>query len=279
MKLLNEPGNTKSMSKYLQLFKISFAQEFVYRVNFVMWRVRNVLQIFVAFFLWSTVFSDSGKELFGYDKAKILTYVFGLILVRAFVLSSKSVDVAGDIANGDVLNYLLKPVSYFKYWFTRDFASKFLNISFAVLETVILYIILKPPFFIQTNILYLSGFLVSVILAMLIYFILLFATSCVPFWVPEMAWGAQFLVTVVILEFLSGALFPLDILPSYMQTFLSYTPFPYLIFFPLQVYLGKVDFAMLTKGVGVSFVWVILLWYLLQNIWKKGLKVYGAYGR
>lgn len=267
------------MNKYLSIFRISFQEEFAYRLNFIMWRVRNVLQIFIAFFLWDTIFSDPDRVIFGYDRARILTYVFGLILVRAFVLSARAVDVAGEISRGELSNYLVKPVNYFKYWLTRDLSSKALNLSFAFVEAAVLYLLLKPPFFIQTNLLYVLGFLACVIVAMFIYFVLLFITSSVPFWAPEAAWGAHFLVTVIIVEFLSGALFPLDVLPSQIQTFLSYTPFPYLIFFPLQVYLGQVEVAELVKGLIIGFSWAVLLWFVMNFIWKKGLRVYQAYGK
>lgn len=267
------------MGKYLQIFKISFQQEFAYRVNFVMWRVRNVLQIFLVFFLWDTVFSDPSRTVFGYDRSKILTYVFGLILVRAFVLSARAVDVAGEISRGDLSNYLIKPINYFRYWLARDLSSKALNLIFAIVEASLLYFILRPPFFIQTDLVSIIGFLVLVCLAMFIFFVLLFITSSVPFWIPEAGWGVHFLITVVILEFFSGALFPLDVLPQNLQNILYLLPFPYLIFFPLQVYLGKLSGLIMLKGIVISFFWAIFLWFLMKLIWKKGLKVYQAYGR
>lgn len=267
------------MKKYLTLFKISFEQEFVYRLNFIMWRVRNVLQIFIVFFLWDTVFSGGNVQLFGYDRSTILTYVFGLILVRAFVLSARAVDVAGEISRGELLNYLVKPLNYFRYWLTRDLSSKALNISFAIVESLVLYLLLKPPFFIQTNPLLIVAFIVSVILAMLIYFVILFMTSSVPFWYPEAAWGAHFLVTTIFIEFMTGAMFPLDILPAKLQSILELTPFPYLIFFPLQVYLGKVPAFDIAKGIVISAVWLVILYLLMRTIWRKGIKAYQAYGR
>ena len=267
-----------SFRKYFQIFKVSFHQEFAYRLNFVMWRVRNILQIFIVFFLWDTIFSEPERVLFGYNRARILTYIFGLILVKAFVLSARAVDVAGEIARGNLSNYLLKPVSHFKYWLTRDVSSKGLNLVFAFCEIILLYFLLKPPFFLQSNPFYILMFLLSLILASFIYFTILFITSFVPFWMPEAAWGSHFLVTFVIIEFLSGALFPLDVLPYSLQTILSYTPFPDLIFFPLQVYLGKIAGKLLLKGVLVSIFWSFILWFLMNSIWKKGLKVYQAYG-
>lgn len=267
------------MTKYWQLFKISFQQEFVYRINFIMWRVRNVLQIFLVYYLWDTIFSDPQRVVFGYDRAKILTYIFGLILVRAFVLSARAVDVSGEVARGDLSNYLVKPINYFKYWLTRDLSSKTLNLIFATFEITVLFLILNPPFFIQINPLIILSFLVSVTLAMFIFFTIVFINSSVPFWIPEAAWGINFLITVVILEFLSGALFPLDILPANLQNILNLSPFPYLIFFPLQVYLGKLAPSEILKGLVISGFWAITLFYIMNFVWKKGLKVYQAYGR
>lgn len=267
------------MQTYLSIFKISFQEEFAYRLNFILWRARNVLQIFIAFYLWDTIFANPDRIIFGYDKAKILTYVFGLIIVRAFVLSSRTVDVAGEISRGELSNYLVKPINYFKYWLTRDLSSKALNLGFAFVEGVLLYLYLRPPFFVQTDPLFISGFLVAITIAMFIYFVLLFITSSVPFWAPEAAWGGHFLVTVIMVEFLSGALFPLDVLPPLLQEILSYTPFPYLIFFPLRVYLGQAQGPEIVRGVLIGGVWASILWLLMKNIWARGLKVYQAYGR
>lgn len=267
------------MNKYLQVFKVSFQQEFAYRVNFIMWRVRNVLQIFLVFFLWDTVFASPGRQVFGYGREEILTYVFGLLVVRAFVLSAKANEVGGEIARGDLSNYLLKPVNYFRYWLTRDIASKALNLSFAFVETALLYLILKPPFFIQTNPSFLIGFLVSAGLALLIYFMITLLTGFVPFWTPSAAWGVTFVMNAIVVEFLSGALFPLDILPGYIQTILNYTPFPYMIFFPLQIYLGKVAGSEILRAIVVSGAWVTILWFVTNSVWRRGLKVYQAYGR
>ena len=267
------------MSKYFQIFKISYSQEFAYRLNFVMWRLRNVFQIFLIFFLWDSVFSDPDRVLFGYDRARILTYVFGILIVRAFVLSAKTHEVAGEISRGDLSNYLIKTVSYFRYWLARDLSSKALNLIFASVEAVALYLILKPPFFLQTDPIFLITFLVSVLLAMTIYFLIVFLTSFIPFWVPEAAWGAHFLVSFVFVEFLSGSFFPIDILPSAVQNVINVTPFPYLIYFPLQVYLGQVQGERMVWGLAISLVWAIALFIITKRVWLKGLKVYQSHGR
>ncbi len=267
------------MKKYWSIFKISIASEFAYKLNFILWRIRNVFQILLTFFLWNTVFASPQTILFGYNRSKILTYVFGIIIVRALVLSARAMDVSGDIAQGELSNYLLKPFSYFKYWLTRDISSKALNILFAAGEFMLLFIILKPPFYFQTNGLALLAFLISIVLAILIYFFMLFLISAIPFWAPELGWGSHFLVTVVIIEALSGALFPINILPTNWQQIVLSLPFPYLIYFPVQVYLGNVAGAALIKGLLIGAFWVVALGFLMKQVWQRGLKVYESIGR
>lgn len=266
------------MRKYLGLFKISFQQEFVYRLNFIMWRVRNVLQILVAYFLWTTLFIGGGK-IFGYDKNQILTYIFGVLIVRALVLSSRAIDVAGDINSGDLTLSLLKPINFFKYWLTRDFSTKALNLFFAFFETLFLVLVLKVPFFFQTNFSFLLPFSFSLVLAILIFFFLVLLIDMVTFWAPEMQWAGQFIFLAIITEFLSGAIFPLDILPQALQKVIYFLPFPYLIFFPVQIYLGKLALVNTLGGIMVEGFWVITLSLIVNFIWKKGLLRYEAAGR
>lgn len=261
------------MNKYLQIFKISLQQEFVYRLNFIMWRVRNVFSIVLVFFLWDSVFADPKRIVFGYDRAKILTYVFGLIFIRSIVLSIRSIDVAGEISRGEATNLFLKPVNYFKYWFTRDLSSKSLNLVFAIFETVTLYFILKPEFFFQGNFLYFSLFLISLISAAILYFLLVFLFSLPTFWFPQQPWGFIFLL-IVFTDLFGGGVFPIDILPHGFQKVVFMTPFPHLLFIPLEIYLGKFSYLTSLLFLTASSVWIILLTLLNRIIWNLGLKSY-----
>lgn len=266
------------MERYLAVFKISLRQELAYKLNFLMWRFRNLIQFFLLFFLWDSLFSDPSKQIFGYDRAKVLTYVFGILIIKALVYSGRSLDISGEIARGDLSNFLLKPISYFRYWFAKDFSSKLLNITFAVLETVILYFILKPSFFFQTNLEYLIPFLVSLILAIILYFLVVFLFSMLPFWLPEQAWGSMFLF-LIFSDFLGGGIFPLDILPFAVQRIIYLTPFPYLVFVPLQIYLGKLTLSQVSGALMITLGWMIILFFSIKNVWLLGLKTYRAEGR
>jgi ABC-2 type transport system permease protein len=267
------------MQKYWTIFKISFAEEFAYKLNFILWRVRNVFHFLLNYFLWSTVFADATTVIFGYDRSKILTYIFGLLIVRAVVGSARAMDISNDIAQGDLSNYLVKPLTYFKYWFTRDISSKALNLFFAVIEFSILFLIFRPQFFVQQEAVILVLFAVVLVMAVLIYFAVLVLVSSITFWAPEMSWAGHFLITFVIVEALSGSLFPINILPNTLQTIVMATPFPYLLYFPVQVYLGNITGNALIIGMLTMAFWTGALYFLMGRVWKKGLEAYEATGR
>ena len=84
---------------------------------------------------------------------------------------------------------------------------------------------------------------------------------------------------VVVVEFFSGSLFPIDILPVLAQKIIMATPFPYMIFFPVEVYLGKITGPALIQGFLISFVWVAILLFAMKFVWDRGLKSYQALGR
>ncbi len=264
--------------KYCSIFEISWSNSFVYRLNFVMWRVRSVLQLLTIYFLWLAIFKKGGT-VFGYDRQLIITYILGTSILRSFVLGSRSIDVATEIANGNLNNYLVKPINYFGNWLTRDLADKALNLIFVIGEVILFIWLLKPTLALQSNPSHVFAFIIASILAMLIHFFLSFLISSVTFWyVEESGWPLRFLSSVII-EFLSGGLFPLDILPQAAFSVFRLLPPAYFLFYPMQIYLGRLTPQALIQVLGMMLFWVVILYKIAQFVWNQGLKVYGAYGR
>lgn len=265
------------MQKYLTIFSVSWQNGFVYRLNFILWRIRAVIVILAVYFLWAALF-ESNKVLFGYTKEQMLTYVFLVLILRSIIMSLKSFDISGEIQDGKLSNYLIKPMNYHLYWFAVDVSDKLLNILFSILEVIILYFVLKPPIFIQTDPMTLLFFAVAVLSAMLLYFILGNASSNLSFWLPGNAWGFWFLLFIFV-ELLGGVTFPLDVLPAAIYKLVMFLPFPYLIYFPANVYLGEIQGGALLQGFAVMAFWITVLIFVVRLEWKKGIVIYEAQGR
>ncbi|MFC1748278.1 ABC transporter permease [Pseudomonadota bacterium] len=266
------------ISKYVQVARISWENGFVYRLNFVMWRVRMVIQFLTLYFLWAVV-TGNQEQIYSYSQSEILTYILLSSLVVAIVFSSRSIDAQGEIASGDLNNHLVKPVNYFSYWLSRDFSDKILNVVFSFLEISVLLLILKPPFILQSNPLTYFHFFLSITLATALYFIFSFIVSMSTFWYYQHnGWAQRFLV-FVLLRTLGGGLFPIDMLPPIITKILLTLPTAYFIYFPMQVYLERLEPIYIYSGYLIQVFWIIILYFVSHLMWKKGLKIYGAFGR
>lgn len=266
------------MRKYLQVFKTSWADGFVYRLNFIMWRVRSLVRLLAVFFLWLAILK-SRSEIFGYDQSLLLTYILGTSVLSALVLGSRSQQIGSEIAQGDLSNYLLKPINYFLYWLSRDLADKLLNLFFVFIELALIIWLLKPPLVSLPNPSIIFTFIIISILAMLIYFFFSFLISSFTFWYPEYdGWPLRFFIFMII-EFLAGGLFPLDILPEFAFKIFRLLPPAYFLYYPMQIYLNRLSANELTAVISTMIFWFLALYLLARFVWRKGLKIYGAYGR
>jgi ABC-2 type transport system permease protein len=267
------------MRKYWQIFKLSLQDYFVYRTNFVLWRLRSFIFFLTLIFFWQAVFS--GREsLFGYGQNQMIAYVLGIAFLKALVLGSRSFDeLPGMIKDGQLTKFMLKPVSISKYLFSRDLLAKLLDVSFSLVEIFLVVRLLNLDFYFPQNVsTYFIFALISVLSVVLYYFIGIFVSSFA-FWFEEV-WATRWLFGIIFLEFLSGVYFPIDVLPKGLVRIINLTPFPYLVYYPLKVWnetSGILEKSPLQIVLIMTF-WVVVIYVFSGIIWKKGLKQYSAYG-
>jgi len=264
------------MKKYIQIIKNTWDEAFMYRTSFILYRVRELLKLFSLYFLWHFVTAQN-NDFFGYDQSEIITYLLISTFVGDFIYSTRTTAIASEINEGVLTNFLLRPLSYLRYYFTRDLADKAMNIVFALGEYAIFFSLLHPPFIFQTNASLLLLFLASVLLGVILYFFISVLISLIGFWSNE-GWGPRFIFYQVI-GIVSGSLFPLDVLPKPVFALLEWLPFPYLIFFQSKVYQGQLPGSEIVSGFLILVVWICIMYVVTRFVWKKGLRVYTAQGR
>lgn len=247
-----------------------------YRLNFAMYRMRNVLTFLTIYYLWLALLPE-GTSLFGYTQSAILTYILGTAFLQSLVISSRSYALGDDIIQGSLSNFLLKPFNYFYYWFAKDLGDKLMNIAFALIELALLVIALRPPLFIQTDILYLIFFIISIVIAIFLFFFCNILLGMIGFFSPEV-WAPRF-IFMVLIGFFSGGYFPLDILPKSIFYIFRILPFNYLTYFPLKIYLKQIPLIEITTGIVSGITWVFVLYVLIRYFWRIGLGEYTAQGR
>ncbi|MBI2611273.1 ABC-2 family transporter protein [Candidatus Gottesmanbacteria bacterium] len=264
------------MKLFLQIFRNSVSEVTAYRLNFTLWRFRLLLRLLILFFLWQAIYS-SQSNVFGYSESQMLTYILLSQIVATFIFSSKTQEFGELIYTGNLSNWLTKPINIFKYLIARDIADKSLNFIFSVAEVSLVFIIFSPPIFISQSVNILPWVFISIILGIIMYFMVSFLLSLVSFWTQE-SWAHRFLF-FVISDFLAGGLFPLDILPQNLYKILLLTPFPYMMYFPLKIYIGGLSGNEIITGFTVLIFWLFIFYFAYKYLWKKGLRLYTAEGR
>ncbi len=78
--------------------------------------------------------------------------------------------------------------------------------------------------------------------------------------------------------FISGHMFPLDLLPGTWTRILKLLPFQYMAYFPAAVFLGKVQGDALWQGLLAEAAWAVFLAGLARILLNVGLRRYSAYG-
>ena len=263
------------MRKYLTLFGLSWQKQLEVRSDFLFERARSIAVLVSIYFLWSTLL-EKQTDLMGYNRVELLTYVLLMTLLRAWVLGCVSDRIPSEIATGKLSELLMRPISHMGYWATQDAAMKALNIVFAIPEVLIFSWLMSSPFYLPKDPVTLMWFALSVMGGMVLYFQMSYMLGVMGFWGSQ-SWGPRFCFEVV-LEFCAGAYFPIDILPGAMQKVISALPFPYLVYYPLSIYLERLPRGEIVSCFVHQAVWIVVLAIVLKQFWKIGLRRYAAEG-
>lgn len=266
----------KKWKVYWLVARNTWDEALTYRLNFTVWRLRVFLSLISTYFLWFTLL-PKGVSIATYNQETMLTYILGGSILYSVVMSTRGAGVVDDIVEGNLSNYLLRPLNYIFYYFSKDIGDKAMNILFSFIEISSVFILLRPPFFVQMNFLYLIPFIIAIFSAICINFYLNMILSFIGFFSSE-AWAPRF-IFYILLTFFAGSLFPLDIFPSPIYLFLRLLPFSYLLYAPMKMYLGQSSSVDILINLSISLSWTIILFFLVNWLWKKGLRLYAAEGR
>ncbi len=265
----------KSMNKYTTLFGLSWQKQLEVRSDFIFERARSIAILLSLYFLWTTLLKNQ-TDLLGYSREHLLTYVLLMTLLRAWVLGCVTDRIPGEIAKGKISELLLRPISQIGFWATQDIASKSLNMVFACVEVLIFSLVMSSPFFRPLHGITWLWFTLSVLGGMVIYFQISYLLGVLGFWTSD-SWGPRFCFETI-LEFCAGAYFPIDMLPAAARQALVHLPFPYLIYYPVSIYLERVSASEIVSCFVHQIFWIAALSVGVSVFWRAGLRRYAAEG-
>lgn len=265
------------MRKYWHIINVGIQNTLVYRVNFLFRSVFALIPLAATISLWRAIYSGDKTAIAGYSLSQMISYYLVVTIVDAFTaVAEDDWQIAADIRDGQISQFLIKPVDYLTYRLCLFGAGRLIYTSVALVPVGVFLFIQREHLVFPAEAATWMWFGLSLVLTALLQFFLSYTMALLAFWVMEVS---TFIFIVFAFEYLAGGhLFPLDILPPAVTKVLYLTPFPYQLFFPVNVYLGRATGDALYQGLAIQACWVVAAYLAARFVWYRGIRRYAAAG-
>jgi ABC-2 type transport system permease protein len=266
------------------VLRICLEERLVYRGDFALGTLMRFLPIVTQIFLWFAVFQARGDEpLRGYHYNQFVAYYLLTMVSRAFSsMPGLSSGIARQIRQGEIKKYLIQPVDMIGFLLLGRVAHKIAYYSVAIGPFALVFFLCRsffydlPPEAATHNPQAAAAFVVTLMMAFLLGFFLEASLGLMGFWWLEI--GSLLFVYMLFSFFLSGHMFPLDMLPHPWHTAVDLLPLQYLAYFPAAVFLGKVTGPELLRHLLIELGWIVFFIGLSRFLFLRGLKRYSGFG-
>ena len=266
------------MNKYFAVFGIGLQNTFVYRWNFLLRSLFGFVPLAGTVYIWRAMFVETkGASIGGYEYHSMIFYFLLTILAENLITPTEDEwQIASDIREGQINAFLTKPLNYLGYRLT-------LFLSYRALYTAVTILPIAGVFlWFQDFIRWPAAALtwpvatLSLVMAAGIQFFIAYSLAMFAFWILEISTLVFILYSFE--YFLSGHLFPLDIMPAWLTGTLKWLPFTYELYFPIAVFLEKVRGKELLVGLGIQAFWLLMMFLIAKAMWHRGVRRYQAVG-
>jgi len=267
----------KFLEPYTFAFKLGMQKALVYRTNFIFRALFNLLPLFAIISLWKAIYKNPEQIVSGYTVAQMVAYYLLVSIVDNLTsVTEDDWQIAGDIKDGHISQFLLRPVEYLTYRLSIFSAGRCVFTA-AAAGPVIVFLVINQTYFVWPRDPSTAFFFaVSLVLSALLQFFLSFTLAMLAFWVFEIS--AFAFVLLAFQRLLGGQMFPLDILPGWVQRIVFCTPMPYTTFFPASIYLGRLEKWAVISGLIIQAGWVVGIYFIARLAWHRGLRRFTAAG-
>lgn len=275
------------------ILRICLEERLVYRGDFALGTLMRFLPIVTQIFLWFAIFEavkdtrgadDVDEiELGGYRYTEFVAYYLLTMLSRAFSsMPGLASGIARQIRDGEIKKYLIQPVDMLGFMFLGRIAHKVAYYSVAIGPFALVFFLCRgmfrdlPAEAATRSVSTVAAYLAALVMGFVLGYFLEAAIGLIGFWWLEVT--SILFIYMLFSFFLSGHMFPLDMLPEPWLTMVDLLPLKYLAYFPAAVFLGKVTGPDLIWGLCVEFFWILFFVGLSRWFYLSGIKRYSGFG-
>ena len=260
------------------ILRIAMEERFVYRGDFALGTLMRFLSIITQIFLWTAIFQASGRpEIAGYTRNTVIAYYMLTMISRAF---SSMPGLCGGIAlqvrNGEIKKFLIQPVDMLGFLLLGRVAHKAAYYTIAVVPFAFVFFLCRGFFPGWPEAPVFIAFCLSLFMGFLLGFFIEASLGLVAFWFLEVS--SLVFIYNLLSFFLSGHMFPLDLLPVWAHDIVSVLPFQYLAYTPAAIFLGKIQGPELWTSLAIEACWLLVFVVLARIMFQRGIHRYSGFG-
>ena len=259
---------------YVAHFKVWIALQFQYRVAMIIWLLGLVIQPIIYMIVWANVAEANGGDVDGLTAGDFAAYFIAAMIVNHLAYTWHMWEYDYIIRQGKLSPRLLRPMHPIHADIAENISFKVLTMVVMVPTTIALILLFNPTW----NPLpwSLVAFIPSIIMAFIIQFMFGWCVAIMAFFTTRV----MAIIRMYFLGkfFLGGQMAPLSLLPAGLQTVAKFTPYPWMVYFPVQLLLGQLTPEAAGNGLVVQLFWVIVSFVCMKLLWRVGVKRYSAFG-
>jgi ABC-2 type transport system permease protein len=208
----------------------------------------------------------------------MVAYYLLSMLARAFSsMPGLASNIAKQVREGEIKKFITQPIDMLSFTLISRMAHKIAYYTVATLPFALVFFLCREYFTAGwPSAEVMVAFVLSLLMAFLLGFLMDACIGLVGFWFLEVS--SLLFVYMLLNFFLSGHMFPLDLLPEPWRTIVNFMPLKYLAYFPAAVFLGKVDPSRLWLEIGIEAAWLGFFVVLARVLYARGLKRYSGFG-
>jgi ABC-2 type transport system permease protein len=260
------------LKKYLAFARAAWGFATEYRAQIVIWMTGSLFML-IMLAVWLRV-SEKGA-VNGFKAGDFVAYYMVGFVVRNLTAVWASWEMEYQIREGKLSPLLLRPIHPIHNDIASNWPEKMLRILVASPVAVIGFL-LTPGASLNLTFWSVPCFLLAVLGAWLITFLTDYLIGLLSFWTTQTS--AFIMGFYGVRLTLTGIMAPIAMFPQAMQDVLQWTPFPYMLNFPVGILTKGMPTNNLLLGFAIQWFWVFAFILLVRLVWKFAMRSYSAVG-
>ncbi|MDB5077041.1 MAG: transporter permease [Chloroflexi bacterium] len=256
------------------LFTVWFAHMLVYRAEIIIWMLSGSIPL-IMMAVWIGKASSSGGSVGGFTAATFAAYFLAVWLTNQCIVAWAAWELDRLVREGLLSPRLLRPLDPIWNELAAHVTEKVLRIPLMI-AILFVGVHLVPGTQLTPDIPHVLAYTVCVGFAFGIRFLLSYCTGLLSFWTTQATAIDE--LYYVVAGFLTGAFAPLSLYPASVRAVIDWLPFPYIVYYPVQVLNGNLAGGGILRVLAVQALWLSVLILIRGMLWRRGLRQYGAVG-